>query len=231
MISKMNDLWTRWYQQKGLQNVESRSGGTSTLRSTQNLRKELPRLLHKFDVKMLFDAPCGDMNWMRDLLNTVDVDYIGGDIVEEMIEHNRSDQELSERAKFVTLDLTCDELPYADLMIARDFLFHLSFDHTLAFFRNFVSSGIQYLLTTSHINEGNFENRDITTGQFRRIDLFGPPYKLPRDTLDRILDGKNDRYLYLWTRTQIADACDEFGCPGGAIGGQESASATDNAAA
>jgi hypothetical protein len=98
-------------------------------------------------------------------------------------------------------------------MLARDFLFHLSFEHTLAFLQNFVASDIRYLLTTSHINEGKFENRDISTGQFRPIDLLQPPYNFPRDTLDRILDGKNDRYLYLWTRAQVADACDRFGFP------------------
>lgn len=226
MISKMNDLWTRWYEQKGLQNVESRSGDTSTLRSTQSLRRELPRLLHKFDVRTLFDAPCGDMNWMREVLKEVEVDYIGGDIVADMIEANKSDPELSERAKFITLDLTCDPLPSADLMLARDFLFHMSFEHTLAFLRNFVASDIRYLLTTSHINEGSFENRDIKTGQFRRIDLFEPPYNFPRDALDRILDGKNDRYLYLWTRNQIADACEMFGYPG-AVSDHEAASAAD----
>lgn len=230
MISKMNDLWTRWYEQKGLQNVESRSGDTSTLRSTQNLRKELPRLLHKFDVGTIFDAPCGDMNWMREVLRDVKVDYIGGDIVESMIEQNKSDPELSQRAKFVALDLTCDPLPPADLMLARDFMFHLSFEHTLAFLRNFASSDIRYLLTTSHINEGTFENRDITTGQFRRIDLFAPPYNFPRDTLDQILDGKNDRYLYLWTRPQIADACERFGDPAAAAD-EESVSAADQASA
>jgi hypothetical protein len=215
MISKMNDLWTRWYDKKGSMNVESRSGDTSTLRATKNLRKELPRLLHKFDIETLFDAPCGDMNWMRELLKEITVDYIGSDIVVPMIEQLKSDPELSRRAKFMTLDLTRDPLPSADMMLARDFLFHLSFEHTLDFLRNFASSDIRFLLTTSHINEGKFENRDIKTGQFRPIDLFQPPYNLPEDTLDQILDGKNDRYLYLWTRAQVADACERFGYPSG----------------
>lgn len=208
----MNELWTRWYEKKGSMNVESRSGDTSTLRSTANLRKELPRLLHKFDVETFFDAPCGDMNWMKQVLKDVRVNFIGADIVEPMIDELESDPELNQ-ATFMKLDLTCDELPSADLMLARDFLFHLSFDDTLAFLRNFVKSDIRYLLTTSHINDGKFENRDIPTGRFRQIDLFEAPYNFPRDTLDKILDGKNDRYLYLWTRAQIADACENFGFP------------------
>ena len=214
-MSKMNDLWTRWYENKASRNVESRSGDTSTLRSTQNLRNKLPRLLKKYDVRVLFDAPCGDMHWMRELLDHIDVDFIGGDVVESVIAENNADPELSERAKFITVDLTRDPLPLADLMLARDFLFHLSFEHTHAFLRNFAASDIRYLLTTSHINDGKFENRDIKTGQFRPIDLFQPPYNFPADPLDRILDGKKDRYLYLWTHSQVAEACKEFGEPRG----------------
>lgn len=213
MSGEMHDSFTRIYETNGWNNQESRSGPTSTLHWTVNLRKELPRLLHKFGVQRLFDAPCGDMNWMRKLLKEISVEYIGGDIVEPMIEQHKSDPELRERATFMLLDLTRDRLPSADLMLARDFLIHLSFEDTLAFMRNFAASDIRYLLTTSHINKGKFENRDIRTGSWRWIDLFQPPYNFPDDTVDQIFDGKNDRYLYLWTRAQIADACERFGCP------------------
>jgi hypothetical protein len=151
------------------------------------------------------------MNWMRELLNEIDIQYIGGDIVAPLIEQHKCDPYLSDRANFMALDLTRDRLPAADLMLARDFLIHLSFEDTLAFLRNFAASDIRYILTTSHINDGQFENRDVQTGGWRWIDLFGPPYNFPSDTLDQIFDGKNDRHLYLWTRAQIADTCERFG--------------------
>lgn len=211
MTSDMHEPFTRIYTTNGWNNRESRSGPTSTLHWTVNLRRELPRLLRKFDVRTLFDAPCGDMNWMRELLTEIDVDYIGADIVKPLIEQNKSDPYLRERATFMLLDLTRDRLPPADFMLARDFLIHLSYEDTLAFLRNFAASQIRYLMTTSHINEGQFENRDIETGRWRWIDLFQPPYNFPVDTIDQIFDGKNDRYLYVWTRAQIADACEMFG--------------------
>ena len=43
---------------------ESRSGTGSSLRSTENIRFHLPKILEKFNIKKLFDAPCGDFNWM-----------------------------------------------------------------------------------------------------------------------------------------------------------------------
>lgn len=207
----MREVFTRIFETNHWRNDESRSGPTSTIQRTQHLRAELPRLLRKFDIRTLFDAPCGDMNWMRALLREINVDYVGADIVPEMIEQHKNDQDLRSRATFLLLDITKDRLPAADLMLARDFLFHLSFEHTKAFMRNFAASSIPYLLTTSHINKGKFENRDIVTGNWRFIDLFKPPYNLPVDTIDKILDGKGDRYLYLWTRSQIADACERFG--------------------
>lgn len=207
----MLEVFTRIFETNHWNNDESRSGPTSTVHRTRNLRQELPRLLHKFDVKTFFDAPCGDMNWMRELLPQINVHYIGADIVPAMIEQHKNDPSLNRRATFMLLDLTRDRLPSADLMMARDFLFHLSFQDTLAFMKNFAASNIRYLLTTSHINDGKFENRDIPTGNHRYMDLFKPPYNFPEDVLDKVLDGKADRYLYLWTRAQIADACERFG--------------------
>ena len=38
---------------------------------------------------------------------------------------------------------------------------------------NYLISDIKYILLTSHLNtENKFENRNIVTGDFRKIDLF-----------------------------------------------------------
>ena len=46
-------------------NRESVSGDGSTLAYTHNLRHELAKFLRAFRVVSMFDAPCGDFNWMR----------------------------------------------------------------------------------------------------------------------------------------------------------------------
>ena len=38
------------------------------------------------------------------------------------------------------------------------------------------NSNYKYLLTTTHIVEKNFINTDITSGDFRLIDLFSAPF-------------------------------------------------------
>ena len=40
------------------------------------------------EIKRLFDAPCGDFNWMKEV-HLLDVDYIGGDIVSSLVLNNK----------------------------------------------------------------------------------------------------------------------------------------------
>ena len=52
------------------------------------MKKYLSKI-KKFKIKRLFDAPCGDFNWMPQVLKGVEVDYIGSDIVEDLIVKNK----------------------------------------------------------------------------------------------------------------------------------------------
>lgn len=193
--------------------TESASGAGSTLSYTENLRKELPKLLTQFSIKKVFDAPCGDFNWMRHLLATIDIDYIGGDIVRPLIEaHNK--QYKNRRVSFIHIDLTKDTFPQSDLMICRDCLFHLSYADTKSVLKNFVNSGIPYLLTSTHTDTGSFANRDIKTGGFRLVDFFSAPYNFSRSPLASIDDWvapHPERQLCLWTRQQVSTALEKFG--------------------
>ena len=40
-------------------------------------------------IRSILDLACGDFNWMSQVLKNVDVDYIGSDIVEDLIISNR----------------------------------------------------------------------------------------------------------------------------------------------
>ena len=187
---------------------ESVSGTGSTLGYTANLRDKLPSLFGKHGIKSVFDAPCGDFNWMRELTRTLDIDYTGADIVGPLID-SLNKQHGGPRKKFIHLDLTSGSLPKADLMICRDCLFHLSYADTRAVLENFVSSGTPYILTTTHKDDGTFTNFDIKTGFYRRINLFAPPYSLPTATLARIEDWvapDPEREMCLWSREQITNA-------------------------
>ena len=203
----ISNIFKSIYEKNSWGNNESVSGNGSTLFYTKNLREQLPILINEFKINSILDAPCGDFNWMKEVLPNLNVEYTGGDIVEPLV--NKLNQNYkNSKTKFCVLDITEDNLPTADLMICRDCLFHLEPALVKKFFKNFISSNIKYLLTTTHINENNeFQNvRKMRTGKFNKIDLFSEPYNLPSNVLFRINDfvpGWPKREMVLFKREDL----------------------------
>ncbi len=204
----VEDRFTEIYKSNYWGSKESVSGSGSTLAYTENLRNKLPELIQRHSIKSIFDAPCGDFNWMKLVLMKINVKYIGGDIVKDLINsHNLKYR--NDSISFVHIDLIKNRFPNADLMICRDCLFHLSYEHTKKIFLNFINSEIPYLLTTTHKNIRGFKNRNILTGDFREIDLFSTPYSFDPEPIERIDDWiypDPEREMCLWSRDQIIAA-------------------------
>jgi hypothetical protein len=196
------------YERNAWKDSESVSGAGSTLRYTEHLRKHLPGLFLHLSIKSVFDAPCGDFNWMRQVVAETDIVYFGADIVPALIAENARRNGES-RISFSVADITVDKFPKVDLWICRDCMFHLSNRDIYLALRNFVSAGAPYMLTTTHLNDSGFENSDIPTGDFRLLDLYSPPYCLPREVKARITDWVEPhppREMCLWTKEQVSAA-------------------------
>ena len=194
-------------------NAESVSGDGSTLAYTHNLRDQLTRFLRDFRVVSMFDAPCGDFNWMQAVDVPAGFDYLGGDIVDALIARSRDRHGRAGR-RFVKFDIVADQFPDADLWFCRDCLFHLPQAAILAALRGFAGSRVGFLMTTTHLNVSDFDNTDVSAGGFRLIDLYKPPYRLPREVLFRIADyvfPYPQRELCVWSRTQVQAALGERG--------------------
>jgi hypothetical protein len=116
-----------------------------------------------------------------------EISYIGGDIVPNIINDNTLKYGKINRV-FNIIDITCDDLPDADLMIVRDCLQHFSFEDVEKFKKNLIISNIKFLLTTTYILKRNFFNSDIKTGDFRPIDIFKTPFNFPNSALERFDD-------------------------------------------
>ena len=183
--------------------AESLSGQGSELLQTAPYREALVAFLKKREFASIFDAPCGDMNWMPEVLKKVDIAYIGGDISTHVIDRNRA--RLPEY-RFEVFDLTRDPFPRVDLWHCRDCLFHLSYAAIGDVLRNFIKSEVPYALLTSHL--GILRNRDIRTGGWRYMNLRRAPFDFPRplETLTDHAFGDLPRYLGYWTREQIEEA-------------------------
>lgn len=183
--------------------AESRSGGGSELISTQIIRKQLPILWKKLNIKTLLDAPCGDYNWM----NTVEksgIDYIGGDIVEDAIKRNNIEFG-SKNVSFQTLDITKDAIPKVDMIFCKDCLQHLSYDSVINALKNFKNSGSTYLMATSY--PLTFINYDILDGDYRPLNLMKAPFSLKNNYLFRVWERspgvEMDKVMYIWKLSDI----------------------------
>jgi hypothetical protein len=168
----VKEKFTEIYENNLWCSPESVSGGGSEMQNTKVIRKELPVLIQKFNIKSILDLPCGDYNWMKSV-DLSGASYIGADIVEPLVKKNK---ELYNQIDFRLLDLTKDILPKVDLIFVRDCLGHLSNENVLLALKNCKESGSKYLLATS-FTKWDF-NPDIEDGGWKCINLMISPFNL-----------------------------------------------------
>lgn len=196
----LQERFERIYSTNLWSDPASRSGVGSTLDSTRVLRAELPTALRQLEARVLLDVPCGDFTWMEHL-DLSGVEYIGGDIVPSIVEENRR-LHAGESRRFVELDLTRDVLPDADVLLCRDCLVHLSYANIRAVLANLARSQIRFVLMTSF--PGRRDNYDVVDGDWRPLDLQGPPFSFPEPQLTIVEqceeeDGSySDKSLLAW---------------------------------
>lgn len=162
-------------------------------------------IIKKYQIKSINDCPCGLFeNWIY-LINLVGIKYKGYDINDVAVERNKKN---NPNLSFFEFDMVNDKLPYADLIICRDCLFHLSNDFVLSALENFRNSESIYLLATEH--SWLHKNGDLTKEElkceagFRFINLeiypfnLGLPIEVHNENMSRYKKGAYDRQLALW---------------------------------
>ena len=186
-------------------NPESVSGPGSTNAETAAIQRELPDMIRRFGVQSMLDAGCGDLNWLHGVELGLE-SYIGVDIVPELTMRNHQSHHSPGR-RFLTLDITQDDLPRTDLILCRDCLVHLPNATINRALHNFNRTGASYLFTTDFPDI--VINRDITLGGWRPLNLQRAPFNLPAP-LDRTNDLPQERNelpsksLALWN---VGDIC------------------------
>lgn len=203
------DIFDGIYRSNFWASAESRSGLGSETVFASAYRTQLRALLISRNLQRIFDAPCGDLNWMLPLAREDAVSYQGRDISEALISDLRQ--------RFPELDLrvfdVCqDPFPAADVWHCRDCLFHLPFADIRRALENFVRSEVRYALLTTH-SARLHRNLDVTAGGFRYLDLERAPIRLPRAQVylrDYRAGRDFPRYVALWSREQIGEALERW---------------------
>lgn len=178
------DIFSSIYTNYGFGSTESRSGPGSTLEETKHLREKIVKLVDKYEIKSVLDIPCGDFNWMKEIVHNFK-HYTGGDIVEDCIKTNESLYGKDD-INFINFDLIKDEFPKHDLLLVRDVIGHFPIEDGLQIVKNIINSNCKYLLSTTwyNINDENYfqlhENRIINYGRFYPVNLMSTPFNFPK---------------------------------------------------
>jgi len=123
----------------------------------------------------LFDAPCGDMNWINQIFDRPSIRYHGADIVPSIMSQN--EKKFAQKGiEMSVFDITTGAFPAADIWHCRDCFFHLSYKNIFKSLENFSKSDIPLALLTSHVMDDEYQNRDIDDGDFRFLDLTKAPF-------------------------------------------------------
>ena len=192
-MNNLKELFTNTY----LNNTwgsggESRSGAGSSLAYTVHFRKNLLDIINDNKIKTIFDCSCGDWNWMKEIKDFLP-NYIGNDIVTEMIESNIQKYE-SDNIKFICSDMLDTLKKYKnkniDLIICRHTLEHLPNDYVINVITE-IKRVAKFALITS--NNGNNSELDLNDGHHSRLinldkdmyyEILGNAYKKYYDSID-----------------------------------------------
>jgi hypothetical protein len=166
-----------------------RSGPGSVFNSTVGVRTMLAHVFAKYAIRSMVDIPCGDWQWMR-LVDLSGVDYVGMDVGRGLVDANT---QLYGRqgVSFRYGNLVTTPPPRADLVLSREFLFHLPMALGARAVQNVRRSGARYLLTTTHPTvRANMPLRDIwrwigqrenqTAWGYYDVNVELPPFDLRR---------------------------------------------------
>jgi hypothetical protein len=184
------------YEQRLWGSPESASGPGSerAAPTVAHALRVLDRVIREHAIRSMADIPCGDFNWMPELLaDHPALDYVDYDVVPALIRDNGVSHPTRD---FRLLDITLNAPERADLIFSKDLLNHLETADVWAALENMTASGADWLLVTT--NRG-FDNSDLELTQLhasRHLNLESPPYSLPEPV-------SGDHYL-LYRMTDVA---------------------------
>jgi SAM-dependent methyltransferase len=109
----------------GNNGTEFSSGAGSFGPASEEYCNAVVKFIHEHNVRSVVDLGCGDYSVGRRIMEMSRVQYIGVDVVPELIAHHQRNV-IDPRVSFYCADIISDSLPSADLCLLRQVLQHLS---------------------------------------------------------------------------------------------------------
>ena len=173
--------------------LQSYSGPGSIPNSTQtnSLILNLEKFFLNDNIKKILDAPCGDCAWIERIFK-MDIQYTGIDIVKELILNNKERFKKNKNVIFYCEDLTeYDKFDNYDFVLLRDFFIHLPLKNIQSIINNLKKSNCKYFAFNNY--ENIKVNKEISTGQHRKINLNEKPFNLKKPFI-KIQEIKNENF-------------------------------------
>ena len=123
---------------------------------------------NQINPKSLVDLGCGDFNIGKNFVSKINKFY-AIDIVNDLINYNKSKFDYLKNVEFLCLDIINDKLPKADVCLLRQVLQHLSNQDIFSLLKN-IKGKYKYLIVTEHLPSESFTaNKDMNTSFTIRI--------------------------------------------------------------
>ena len=123
-------------------------------------------------IKSIVDFGCGDWQFSR-LMNWDGVDYVGIDLVPDLVETNRKN--FARPGVSFKLFASLDDVPNADLLLCKDVFQHLS-NGTIARYLAAFKQKFKFLLITNDDRPNTLVNGEIEAGGWRPVRLDHLPF-------------------------------------------------------
>lgn len=158
----------------------------------------LKKFLIKNHIKSVVDLGCGDWQLSRQI-DWHRIEYLGIDVVPSLIDHHNKYFKAS-NIHFLEADGAHIELPKADLLICKDVLQHLPLEEIHIFLKQLSKYKYAILVNTVDLDTPLNNNREITVGDFRPLDLTAAPFYLRGEKITNYhcLWGEV-KMIFLWT--------------------------------
>ena len=174
------------------------SGHGSNINTNQffNLKKIFTKIIDEKNINSVLDMPCGDFLWFYEIIKHKNIDYVGVDIVKELIEANQAKYE-NKNFDFINDDIVnFNTNKKFDLILIRDLFIHIQNSDIKKIKQNIKKIDFSYVALNSYNNK---INHDVVVGKHRKVNLLIEPFNFEKP-LEYFKDYEDDKYIFLYEK-------------------------------
>lgn len=147
------------------------------------------------NVRKIIDGSCGDCTWIMEVLkNFPDIEYIGYDISQEIIDINKNKYNNYCFYQKNLLDLK--EIPSCDLFIVRHTMMHLSLEDNIKLIDIFKNNSKCFVFLTHHEIKENIEgtphSKNFLSLKWIQKNLHIKPFEIEKNLIEKFKENTNN---------------------------------------